>query len=279
MKTSFPLQVFFTSLSLCLIDKVGRRPALIVGITCMMTSVALLGVFCSMEDNGQVVTSISQAAGCDSANVWMTFNQEMGLLYSSGNGVASPVLATGAPPFPLLPTPVSLVAKDPWVDAVPNCLQNVHSTLSLTMRYLTLATYVIFLAAYSFSLGPIVWLVIVELFPAVTRGRAVCLTTSLYWAAELVNQLALPRLTGKLEFMMMLFLFSLYFLLKSILRNYVLFPYMFTKPFHCFCNKEICFLLEIDFFFFFRKLYSGRNFLGAQSHMPCWDIVYFLISS
>jgi SP family galactose:H+ symporter-like MFS transporter len=42
---------------------------------------------------------------------------------------------------------------------------------------------VCFIISFAFSMGPVVWTVINEIFPAKIRGRAVALATAVNWAA------------------------------------------------------------------------------------------------
>ena len=56
----------------------------------------------------------------------------------------------------------------------------------------TLAALILFIACFAFSMGPVVWTVINEIFPGHIRGRAVAIATAANWAsAFLVSQLFL----------------------------------------------------------------------------------------
>ncbi|XP_021925007.1 solute carrier family 2, facilitated glucose transporter member 10-like isoform X2 [Zootermopsis nevadensis] len=184
------IKVGAVSLSLCVVDKIGRRPSLIVGVTCMMTSIALLGLISAMEEN-EVDLSLNPA-------VKPCGNMEMGesvpvlpsgrsYHYAAGIGMSSPLLPTGVPPpFPLLPTPVSLVGGDPYASESPWCPVSVDTSLSPSLRYLALFALICYEIAYSFGFGPVTWLLLTEIFPASVKGRAVSLTTSLHWFADLI---------------------------------------------------------------------------------------------
>jgi MFS family permease len=50
----------------------------------------------------------------------------------------------------------------------------------------TLGGMVVFIACFAFSLGPVVWTVISEIYPGRVRGRAVALATAVNWAAAFV---------------------------------------------------------------------------------------------
>ena len=54
---------------------------------------------------------------------------------------------------------------------------------------MTLAALVVFIISFAFSLGPVVWTVINEIFPGRVRGRAVAVATAVNWgSAFLVSQ-------------------------------------------------------------------------------------------
>lgn len=58
--------------------------------------------------------------------------------------------------------------------------------LSASLRYTALAALMSYVAAYSFSFGPVTWLLLSEIFPATIKGRAMAISTSVNWAANLV---------------------------------------------------------------------------------------------
>jgi sugar porter (SP) family MFS transporter len=58
-----------------------------------------------------------------------------------------------------------------------------------TVGLLTVLCVVVFIASFAFSLGPVVWTVINEIYPSRVRGRAVALATAANWgAAFLVSE-------------------------------------------------------------------------------------------
>ncbi|CAB4347248.1 unannotated protein [freshwater metagenome] len=58
-----------------------------------------------------------------------------------------------------------------------------------TAGLITLVALVVFIASFAFSLGPVVWTVINEIFPNRVRGRAVAVATAFNWgSAWLVSQ-------------------------------------------------------------------------------------------
>ncbi len=56
----------------------------------------------------------------------------------------------------------------------------------------TLVALVVFIASFAFSLGPVVWTVISEIYPNRVRGRAVSLATAVNWGAAFLITPVLP---------------------------------------------------------------------------------------
>jgi SP family galactose:H+ symporter-like MFS transporter len=60
------------------------------------------------------------------------------------------------------------------------------ATAASTAGIVTLAALVVFIACFAFSMGPVVWTVINEIFPGHIRGRAVAVATACNWASAFV---------------------------------------------------------------------------------------------
>ena len=79
-----------------------------------------------------------------------------------------------------------------------------------TAGIVTVAALVVFIASFAFSLGPVTWTVINEVFPARVRGRGVALATAINWgSAYLVSQFFLS-LVGAIGSSMTFWLFALF---------------------------------------------------------------------
>ncbi len=67
----------------------------------------------------------------------------------------------------------------------------------LSVGWVTLVALVVFITSFAFSLGPVVWTVINEIFPGHIRGRAVAVATGANWGANfLVSQFFLTLIHG-----------------------------------------------------------------------------------
>jgi sugar porter (SP) family MFS transporter len=68
-----------------------------------------------------------------------------------------------------------------------------------TQGYFVLICIMGYLAAFGFSLGPVVWVLIAELFPNRTRSYAVAITTFMLWGANFIVSLTFPYLLNNLK--------------------------------------------------------------------------------
>lgn len=66
------------------------------------------------------------------------------------------------------------------------CGSSSSSDVNPGLRYMALAALMAYVAAYSFSFGPVTWLLLSEIFPAAIKGRAMAVSTSVNWATNLV---------------------------------------------------------------------------------------------
>jgi SP family galactose:H+ symporter-like MFS transporter len=84
---------------------------------------------------------------------------------------------------------VSLAAVGAAFQFIALAGQTAGSTGPSTAGLVTVAALVVFITCFAFSLGPVVWTVINEVFPARIRGRGVAIATAINWgAAYLVSQ-------------------------------------------------------------------------------------------
>lgn len=54
------------------------------------------------------------------------------------------------------------------------------------VRIVTLIAMVVYIASFAFSLGPVVWTMISEIFPSRVRGKAVAVSAAVNWGAAFV---------------------------------------------------------------------------------------------
>jgi MFS family permease len=64
------------------------------------------------------------------------------------------------------------------------------------MRNLAFVALVGYVCSYSFSFGPITWVILSEIFPASTKGRAMALATAFNWLGNIIVSLTFLEATG-----------------------------------------------------------------------------------
>lgn len=169
-------KLFATIISLSSVDKGGRRRFLLIGVSVMTVSILTLGIIAHFTSLGEPqrkcyynstalpssrIHSLSTMAPTTSTAAMSTILTNSSTFYSPTNFTSSVLYTTVSKPM--------LASKG--------------------LRYLTLSALVLFVAAYSFSFGPVSWLLLSEIFPAGIKGRAFSIATILNWGTNLMVSL------------------------------------------------------------------------------------------
>ncbi|GLV40403.1 nebulosa [Carabus blaptoides fortunei] len=173
-----------TCLCLCIVDRLGRRTSLIMSSTIMMTSVALLALLASIDDSEHSISHLyhencHRIAVSDSTGFLTVPHTD---LWRSEHSDAPLALPKSPPPYPMLPTPLSLMS--PQSEGCPEA--EAISALLPALRVIAVITLLLYEAAYALGFGTLTWVLLSELFPASMRGRGMCAVTCLHWLADFV---------------------------------------------------------------------------------------------
>lgn len=156
------MKVLSTVMSLLLVDRIGRRKALLFGISAMMISVLILAIFGFYKSfiDGNAITSKTcvEISALDLVNA---------TLKGMPNNVTMSESICGSIDIPA------------------------------GLRYLAFFGLIAFVCAYSFSFGPITWVILSEIFPASSKGRAMALATALNWLGNSFVSGTFNTATGK----------------------------------------------------------------------------------
>merc|ERR1719242_179080 len=142
------MKVVSTAISLSIVDKVGRKKALISGIAVMGFAVLVLGIFASVDN--------SEVSGKPCTEYHLMKN-----LTNNNNNVTENDL------------------NQILTNSEMTCPESTTSKSLRIIAFLALVTYV---CAYSFGFGPITWILLSEIFPPSVKGRAMATVTSINWA-------------------------------------------------------------------------------------------------
>ncbi|XP_016060430.1 PREDICTED: solute carrier family 2, facilitated glucose transporter member 12 isoform X1 [Miniopterus natalensis] len=81
--------------------------------------------------------------------------------------------------------------------------------VSPSLRWLSLASLLVYVAAFSIGLGPMPWLVLSEIFPGGIRGRAMALTSSMNWGINLLISLTFLTVTDLIGLPWVCFIYAI----------------------------------------------------------------------
>ncbi|XP_015271217.1 PREDICTED: solute carrier family 2, facilitated glucose transporter member 12 [Gekko japonicus] len=77
------------------------------------------------------------------------------------------------------------------------------------LKWLSLASLLVYIAAFSVSLGPMSWLVLSEIFPGGIRGRGIALTSSVNWGVNLLISSTFLTITDLIGLPWVYFIYAL----------------------------------------------------------------------
>merc|ERR1719187_1262053 len=109
--------------------------------------------------------------------------------------------------------------------AVSSCNTNT-TNLPSSMPYLSFAALVTYITAYSFSFGPITWVLLAELFPLNTKTQAMSLGQAVNWT---VNVLVSVTFLDAVRTLTLPIVFSFYLLMSMLAFAFIYFYVPETK--------------------------------------------------
>ncbi|XP_015609465.1 solute carrier family 2, facilitated glucose transporter member 10 [Cephus cinctus] len=183
------VKVFSTILSLVVVERCGRRTALITSATICMTVISLLSLLATL-DRGDDTLNFLHMDCTNNINV----NGE-------NKRLGSNILPAGSPPpFPLLPTPLAMIAPSPetWTQVKASCeTQNIVTSEGLNggLRILAVITLLVYEAAYALGLGPVPLLTLSEVFPAAIRGKCISFCVIILWIGNIIATESVVKMT------------------------------------------------------------------------------------
>ncbi|XP_068610154.1 solute carrier family 2, facilitated glucose transporter member 12 [Brachionichthys hirsutus] len=80
--------------------------------------------------------------------------------------------------------------------------------VSSSLKVASLISLLVYVAAFSISLGPMVYVVLSEIFPMGIRGRAVCVVSAVNWAANLLISMTFLTVTEKIGVPAVIFIYA-----------------------------------------------------------------------
>ncbi|XP_048210071.1 solute carrier family 2, facilitated glucose transporter member 12 [Perognathus longimembris pacificus] len=207
-----------------LVDQIGSKTFLSIGSSIMAASLLTMGIV-----NLNIHVNVSTICRSHSHG-----NQslEEAVLFKAGNlstinstvkehfkGSTSPIGGSLAPTRSDMgkrgeTTSTSL----PNVGRNQTAYQMVTDPVSLpaVLKWLSLASLLVYVAAFSIGLGPMPWLVLSEIFPGGIRGRAMALTSSMNWGINLLISLTFLTVTDLIGLSLVCFIYTVMSLLSVL---------------------------------------------------------------
>ena len=154
--------VVFTLIAMALVDKIGRRPLMVMGLIGVAASFALVSY------------------GFISANYVLRTEDLEALLTIAPEGSFLPLVDQIFPNDVAFEAAVEQAIAAPGTDAAALIIENRALLLGAVMEgepILILAGIIGFVASFALSLGPVMWIFLSEIFPARVRGTAISFVT------------------------------------------------------------------------------------------------------
>ncbi|KAF7409783.1 hypothetical protein HZH68_004164 [Vespula germanica] len=169
------VKIFSTILSLVIVEKCGRRTALITSATICMTTISLLSLLATIDR--------------DSYNIDI---EDTHCKRMAEKNIQNIIPIGSPPPFPLLPTPLAVIESTPetWTQIKASCEnQSVVFSEGFTngLRILAVTTLLVYEAAYTLGLGPVPLLNLSEFFPVSIRGKCASFAITVMWTTHILT--------------------------------------------------------------------------------------------
>ncbi|KFQ04657.1 Solute carrier family 2, facilitated glucose transporter member 12, partial [Leptosomus discolor] len=187
------------------VDQVGSKTFLCIGSSVMAVSLVTMGLV-----NRNIHVNVTNV--CKSQSPEDFFLQRSGNLTGVTNGSLKDLFASMASPERL-----SFDAqRSPDVTRTGElnrtAFEGSHmesGEVPIVLKWLSLASLLVYVAAFSIGLGPMSWLILSEIFPGGIRGRAMALTSSMNWGINLLISLTFLTVTELIGLSWVCFIYTI----------------------------------------------------------------------
>ncbi|XP_061602524.1 solute carrier family 2, facilitated glucose transporter member 12 [Cololabis saira] len=188
------VKVVGTIPAVLLVDRVGPKSFLCVGAVAMGMSLAALGTL-TMQSRTDLTSLCKSQAGLNHTDAPWDLN-------------GTSFHLDGSDSFPTQP-PGQWGAHEAGItDAEDDGAGGRSPAVSSSLRWASLISLLVYVAAFSVSLGPMVYVVLSEIFPMGVRGRAVSVVSAVNWATNLLISMTFLTITERIGLPNVMFLYS-----------------------------------------------------------------------
>ncbi|NXO53790.1 GTR12 protein, partial [Aramus guarauna] len=193
------------------VDQVGSKTFLCIGSSVMAVSLVTMGLV-----NRNIHVNFTSV--CRSQSPEDFFLQRPGNLTDVSNGSLKDAFASVALPERLSFNTQRSPAFSRTGELNRTALAGSKSTtgshmeseeVPVVLKWLSLASLLVYVAAFSIGLGPMSWLVLSEIFPGGIRGRAMALTSSMNWGINLLISLTFLTVTELIGLSWVCFIYTI----------------------------------------------------------------------
>lgn len=183
------VKVVFTVPAVLLVDRVGPKSFLCVGAVAMGMSLAALGTL-TLQSHTHLTSLCKSHTHLNHTHLPWDLNR---------TALDQDLYSSQIPPQ--------------WIseEAVRTEDQSggrTHVEVSSSLKWASLISLLLYVAAFSISLGPMVYVVLSEIFPMGVRGRAVSVVSAVNWATNLLISMTFLTITEKIGVPNIMFLYA-----------------------------------------------------------------------
>ncbi|NWW90185.1 GTR12 protein, partial [Rhynochetos jubatus] len=193
------------------VDQVGSKTFLCIGSSVMAVSLVTMGLV-----NRNIHMNFTSV--CRSQSPENFFLQRQGNITGVTNGSLKDIFSSMALPerlsFSTQRSPdiarMGELNRTNLVGGKSTTGSHVESgEIPVVLKWLSLASLLVYVAAFSIGLGPMSWLVLSEIFPGGIRGRAMALTSSMNWGINLLMSLTFLTVTELIGLSWVCFIYTI----------------------------------------------------------------------
>lgn len=193
------VKVVGTIPAVLLVDRVGPKSFLCVGAVAMGMSLVVLGTL--TLQNHTHLTSL-----CKSDSILNHTETPWDLNRTSIDLYDSDIFSTDLPSQWGSEEAQRTYREDDWTGESGGGRTN--GEVSSVLKWASLISLLVYVAAFSISLGPMVYVVLSEIFPMGVRGRAVSVVSAVNWATNLLISMTFLTTTEKIGVPNVMFLYA-----------------------------------------------------------------------
>uniref|UniRef100_A0A3B4B167 Solute carrier family 2, facilitated glucose transporter member 12 n=1 Tax=Periophthalmus magnuspinnatus TaxID=409849 RepID=A0A3B4B167_9GOBI len=190
------VKVVGTIPAVLLVDRLGPKSFLCVGAVVMGLSLATLGTLTLQSQTHLTSLCKSQTLDNNTLQAWdLSWNNTQ---------IDNQTFYFKTSPSPWNTEEIQRTLKHDNQSALDEGTHSVSSSL----KWASLITLLVYVASFSFSLGPMVYVVTSEIFPMGVRGRAASVVGAVNWATNLLISMTFLTITERVGLPSMLFLYA-----------------------------------------------------------------------